>query len=1025
MSKKISQLTKVIHHLNSKDGDRDFDMQSMAGEYESEIEQILRDAADRVNAFKQQLETKREDNRIQEVVKELQAQHDAARQEALAQFEAYKQRTKDAETALHKAAEMKMNALTGQVDTVRQELQQRMAELNALKESNHSSSEAQRKALALAKRETEEAVKKGNKQFNAMLAERMGMEDDLRQQLEALQARLQTASTDNSSRAKEIGAERKQWDAQRSALVQERQQADAAWRLKVDRLLEELESEKENGARAVELAEEREQTVRQLSEHKAAMALRLDNAEASLQRKTDELSGLAKSLRAAEAQVDLLKDDLLTAQQEVQRNAQRAQRAEDTAEATHTRLEKLQATFDAEHAEWRQQHTESTSSAARQRAHLQDQLAAALAGHRTAEQRLQKCEKELATATDELAKTRESNAQLVSQLTREQSAAGDKGQQVRTLEAELSMTREQARADFAAAKAAAAAELQAKLAAAASQFERKLDEERGQHEQAQQELRQQMREAIAAAERHSIDCQARLQDTHQQAMRRLEGQHAEALGEAEQRATAAREEGQAKKQHVAELERQLRQVKQELGEMRGQKDQLEMQIREQADSASSSQQTLSNQLAAARAKQAALETQMREEAVRGAVAAKVEQYQAEMRRLKETIQEQGSAERAQMLQDFQQAQDKLNAEWATKVDNLSQLHERSSQARQAEAKAARQDLVHRHQAETEAAAQHHQAELATALEQQASEFRQALEEAVTRHKADLAAANARLQAAEQQHTQQLQATVADWTATLASTKEHAQHTQRVAATAADKRQAQACQELQRGYEAQLGRLRDDLAAAQRSVQTMQSTLADLTSAKQYVESKCATLQAKLGSKTQELQDTVGDLNMKHAAASAAAEVEHKSEVEAMAEDHEAAISALQDEMAAAAAQAASQYNQLNERFTVLSARFDARESRAEDLELIAELDATVKSQAGELRLLEERLAQMRGELLLREENYNKTFSNGGAGEKALAVDKALNAQQGVVDWMLKSSSKKKLLEEQAKNRRTTSFKAAR
>lgn len=47
------------------------------------------------------------------------------------------------------------------------------------------------------------------------------------------------------------------------------------------------------------------------------------------------------------------------------------------------------------------------------------------------------------------------------------------------------------------------------------------------------------------------------------------------------------------------------------------------------------------------------------------------------------------------------------------------------------------------------------------------------------------------------------------------------------------------------------------------------------------------------------------------------------------------------------------------------------------------------------------MAQLRAELLLREENYNKHFKNGGAGEKVLSVGAAMNAQSGVMDWMLK------------------------
>ena len=70
-----------------------------------------------------------------------------------------------------------------------------------------------------------------------------------------------------------------------------------------------------------------------------------------------------------------------------------------------------------------------------------------------------------------------------------------------------------------------------------------------------------------------------------------------------------------------------------------------------------------------------------------------------------------------------------------------------------------------------------------------------------------------------------------------------------------------------------------------------------------------------------------------------------------------------------------------------------RESRADDLMRIAGLEATVAAQHNSIQQSEEKLANMRSELLLREDNYNKTFSNGGAGQRALAVDKAMTAQQ--------------------------------
>ena len=96
-----------------------------------------------------------------------------------------------------------------------------------------------------------------------------------------------------------------------------------------------------------------------------------------------------------------------------------------------------------------------------------------------------------------------------------------------------------------------------------------------------------------------------------------------------------------------------------------------------------------------------------------------------------------------------------------------------------------------------------------------------------------------------------------------------------------------------------------------------------------------------------------------------------------------------------------------------------REARAEDIARITELSNLVASQASQIQASEDKLQQMRAELLLREDNYNKTFSNGGAGRRTLAVDKALGTQHQVVDWMLKAGTKKKMLEEKPRAYRMT------
>jgi hypothetical protein len=57
----------------------------------------------------------------------------------------------------------------------------------------------------------------------------------------------------------------------------------------------------------------------------------------------------------------------------------------------------------------------------------------------------------------------------------------------------------------------------------------------------------------------------------------------------------------------------------------------------------------------------------------------------------------------------------------------------------------------------------------------------------------------------------------------------------------------------------------------------------------------------------------------------------------------------------------------------LHARWLARESRPEDVAAIAELQSLLAARDEALKVVEEQLAQLRAQMLLREENYNKHF----------------------------------------------------
>ena len=81
MSKKIAQLTKVIYHLNTKNDDHDWEIKSLTQQYETEISEILKDAAAKIRFFQQQVENNSSDARIDVALKELQKQHQKEKEE--------------------------------------------------------------------------------------------------------------------------------------------------------------------------------------------------------------------------------------------------------------------------------------------------------------------------------------------------------------------------------------------------------------------------------------------------------------------------------------------------------------------------------------------------------------------------------------------------------------------------------------------------------------------------------------------------------------------------------------------------------------------------------------------------------------------------------------------------------------------------------------------------------------------------------------------------------------------------------
>ena len=70
---------------------------------------------------------------------------------------------------------------------MREDLRRQLSEVQRLQQSALAKGQRQEAALQQARQETLEAVQQGNQKYAAMLAERMGIEDELKHQLASKQ----------------------------------------------------------------------------------------------------------------------------------------------------------------------------------------------------------------------------------------------------------------------------------------------------------------------------------------------------------------------------------------------------------------------------------------------------------------------------------------------------------------------------------------------------------------------------------------------------------------------------------------------------------------------------------------------------------------------------------------------------------------------------------------------------------------------------------------------------------------------
>ncbi|XP_043818324.1 protein FAM184A isoform X4 [Dromiciops gliroides] len=126
MSKKIAQLTKVIYALNTKNDEHESSLQALRDAHEEEIQQILGETREKILQYKSKLTEESDLKRKIQVLEESLEGHKKMKHQALTEFEAYKHRMEDMHICTEAQHVQRVLTMAREVEEIRKKFEEKL-----------------------------------------------------------------------------------------------------------------------------------------------------------------------------------------------------------------------------------------------------------------------------------------------------------------------------------------------------------------------------------------------------------------------------------------------------------------------------------------------------------------------------------------------------------------------------------------------------------------------------------------------------------------------------------------------------------------------------------------------------------------------------------------------------------------------------------------------------------------------------------------------------------------------------------
>uniref|UniRef100_A0A803TKI9 Family with sequence similarity 184 member A n=1 Tax=Anolis carolinensis TaxID=28377 RepID=A0A803TKI9_ANOCA len=192
MSKKIAQLTKVIYALNTKNDEHEAAIQALKDAHEEEIQQIIAETREKILQYKGKVSEEVDLKRKIQVLEESLEDHKKMKHQALTEFEAYKDRVEDMQLCAEAQHVQRVVTMSREVEEIRKKFEERLRNFIQLQVQFEKDKRSALEELRAAHRLEVQELMKTHQNQNATLSKGQEKLEELhRRDVEELNAKVE------------------------------------------------------------------------------------------------------------------------------------------------------------------------------------------------------------------------------------------------------------------------------------------------------------------------------------------------------------------------------------------------------------------------------------------------------------------------------------------------------------------------------------------------------------------------------------------------------------------------------------------------------------------------------------------------------------------------------------------------------------------------------------------------------------------------------------------------------------------